>query len=67
MGDLVEGDKMRLLREATLQRAIMSNTPTNEVDYVFQTTVSNFAMGFWIFNDMYPFPGSASFGFGGQS
>ena len=66
IGDLDGGKRPRLLTESILNRAITSNTPAGEVDYVFQTAVSNFGMGFWLFDQTYPYPGTTSFGFGGK-
>jgi hypothetical protein len=66
IGELDGGRRPRLLKESILSKAITSNTPIGEVDYVFQTAVSIFGMGFWLFDQTYPFPGSKSFGFGGN-
>ena len=67
IGELDGGAQPRLLTESILNQAITSNTPAGEVDYVFQSPVTVFGMGFWIFDQTYPFPGSNSFGFGGKS
>ena len=67
IGELDGGARPRLLTESVLNQAITSNTPAGEVDYIFQSPVSVFAMGFLLFDQTYPFPGSTSFGFGGKS
>ncbi|CAF1092394.1 unnamed protein product [Didymodactylos carnosus] len=48
IGDLPDGQK-RLLNEATLARAIKSNTPVNEPDMTLFNSTTVFSMGFMLF------------------
>ena len=66
IGELDGGRRPRLLKESILNRAITSNTPTGEIDYIFQTPLSNFGMGFWLFDQTYPIQGSTAFGHAGN-
>ena len=62
----VKGKKgNRLLNEETLQRAIKSNTPPGEIDFVLNITI-NFAMGYLLYQDFFPSLGPVIFGYSGN-
>ena len=59
------GEKQRLLNAETLQRAIRSNTPPNEIDFVLQLP-TQFSMGFSLFDDAFPSFAPGVFGHNGK-
>ncbi|CAF3374426.1 unnamed protein product [Rotaria sp. Silwood2] len=61
IGDLDDGKYKRILNENILKLVTRSNTPTNEIDVVFQTPTT-FGMGFTLFDDIFPEFGPGTFG-----
>ena len=55
----------RLLTEETLRQATQSNTPPGEIDEVLQVP-SQFAMGFFLFDPLWPSLNSSVFGHNGN-
>lgn len=65
IGDLDNGKYKRVLNETTLKLVTKSNTPTNEIDLVFQIPTV-FSMGFTLFDDIFPEFGPKTFGHTGS-
>ena len=65
IGDVEDQKYKRILNEETLKRAIRSNTPTNEIDLVLNTS-SKFGMGFLLLDDLFSSLGPNLFGHSGN-
>ncbi|CAF0874330.1 unnamed protein product [Rotaria sp. Silwood1] len=66
ISDIDDGKYKRLLNENILELVTKSNTPKNETDLVFQIPTT-FAMGFTLFDDIFPEFGPGSFGHTGRA
>ncbi|CAF1343623.1 unnamed protein product [Adineta ricciae] len=61
IGNVENNRYQQILTEDILKRAIKSNTPPHEIDFVLNITTT-FAMGFSVMNDLFPSLGSEIFG-----
>lgn len=65
VSDLDDGKYKRVLNETILELVTKSNTPKNEIDFVFQIPTV-FGMGFTLFDDIFPEFGPGTFGHTGN-
>ncbi|CAF1444215.1 unnamed protein product [Adineta ricciae] len=61
IGNVENNHYQRILTEDILKRAIKSNTPSHEIDFVLNVTTT-FAMGFFLLDNVFPSLGAGVFG-----